>query len=103
MAANPGEKIFGLDAHANFHGALAHKVYTGLHDHEIADMNWLAEIHSINRRRDACLARVPDGGYSGRGVHHAQDDTAEHVAKIVGVLRHHYLRCFVMGIADTPR
>lgn len=103
MSPNSGEEIFSLDADANFHGGLADKVHARLHDDEIANMDGLPEIHPVHRSRNACLAGVSHGGHGGRSIHHAQDDPAENVAEIIRMLRHHYLRRLVVGIADTPR
>ena len=53
-------QIFRFDAHADFHGSAADIVHAALHYHEIAEVDWLAEIDPVDRGRDTSAPRVPD-------------------------------------------
>lgn len=102
MAPYPGEKVFSLDPDTHFHRSPPDKVYTRLHDDEVANVNGLPEIDAVNRHRNACLPGVTNCGDCSGRIHHSEYDTAEHVPKIIGVLRHHDLGSLVIRIGDAP-
>ncbi len=96
-------KIFSFDSHSNFHRRAADVVHAALHDHQIAEVNRLAEIDSVDRCGDARASRVTYRAHGGCGVHHRENDAAEDESEIVGVLRQHELGSLVLRFADSAR
>src|SRR5690606_39055586 len=97
VATHAGSHVFGLHAHANFHGRPARVVHTRFHDHQFTNVDGLAEIHAIDGYRDAGRACMPDRGHCSRLVHHGQHRAAEHVTQDVRVRWHHDLGRFVLA------
>ena len=88
--------VLGFHPHSDFHRRSAHEVDARFHDHEIPDVDRLAEIHPIDRDSHARQSRVTDRRYSGGSVHHRQHHAPEYVAQHVGMLWHHELSGFVL-------
>lgn len=63
-----GQSVFGVDLHADFHGAFPRIVHPGLQDDQEAESNRNMEIEPLHRGGDDRLAAVPVG-----------DDGANHV------------------------
>lgn len=84
-------KILSFNSHSNFHRRAANEIHAALHYHEIAKMNRLAEVDSVDRCGNAGVSRVPYGTHRRCCIHHAENDATEHQSKIVRVLRQHEL------------
>lgn len=98
MPTNSRLEILGLYPYPDLHRRPADEIHAALHDYEVAEVDWLAEIHAVNRDRDTTGARVPNRGDRRGRVHHREDNAAEHVIEIIRVLRHHELRRLVLGL-----
>ena len=103
MTPVSGLQILRLDANTDFHRRAPDVIHAAPHDHEITEMDGLAEIDPINRRGHARAARVANCADGGSRIHHREDDPAENKAEVVGVLRKHELRCFVLRLTNRSR
>jgi len=103
VTPNTGLKILGFDSNSDFHRRATDKVHAALHDDQIADVDRFPEIDSIDRDRNTVHSGVTDRRYRGRRIHHRENDAAKYVVEIVGVLRHHQLRSFVLRLANCAR
>jgi hypothetical protein len=95
-------KILGFDSHSDFHRRAPDEIHAALHYHKVAEMDWLAEIDSIDRRGYADGSRMPNGADGGGRIHHREYDAAEHETEVVGVLRQHHLRRLVLRFLYSP-
>lgn len=98
MAANTRDEILRFHPHSDFHGRAADVVHARLQDDQLAQVNGLAKVHTVDRRGDTCRARVADRGHRGGLVDKRHDHAAEHVTQIVRILRKHERRRFVLRL-----
>ena len=103
MPATPCLEILGFDSDADLHRSASDVIHAALHDDEIAEVNRLTKIDSVDGCGDAGTPRVPDRADCGRGVHHCENDAPEHQAEIVRVLGQHQLGCLVLSLANRAR
>jgi hypothetical protein len=103
MTTDSGLKILSLDANSNFHRRSADEVHAAFHYHEIAHVDGLPEINTVDRYGNAVHPRMTNCGHCGSRVHHSENHSAKNVIEIVGVLGHHELRRLMLRLANRPR
>src|SRR5690348_8493061 len=99
----PGEQFLRFDPHPHFHRRTTDVIDARLEDHQVAEMNWLAKIDSVDRCRYDAGARVAECRDGGGLIHQGENHPAENVPQVVCVLRHHELRRFVLAFLDGLR
>src|SRR4029079_5724672 len=69
MTPDTGLKILGFDSNSDFHRRAPDKVHAALHDDQIADVDRLAEINSVDRDGHAVHSGMTDCRYRRRRIH----------------------------------
>ena len=100
MPSNAGYQIFRFDADTDFHRRPSDVVDARFQHDEIAEVNRLAKVDTVDRRGDAGGSRMPDRRDGSGLVHERHHDATEYVAEIVRVRREHECRRFVLRLSD---
>ena len=91
VGAFAGERILGLHPNFRFDGCTPGVSDFRVQDHEIADLDRVAENHRVDGNGDHAVAGVAHASQSSCFVHEFHDPAAVNISKIVGVFRLHEL------------